>query len=207
MAEDLGSHVAKKTEEQSGSVLLTYFQGDISSMVDEHFTRALSKATKPKEERFKNKRNQKSALTNDSGQWGAQSQTGFQSMLFSERLHPGMSSNPQSNPHMSLNRPPNSALLWSGGSRQDMSLGLPPMVYPSAVSTNGLMMSEQQYTNSLLNLVHNDRPDLGSVVVGSSKQDLISGWTKYPGFANQMSSDVSLDSGVQVIEKKNFYWY
>lgn len=66
MAEDLGSHVAEKTEEQSGSVLLTYFQGDISSMVDEHFTRALSKARKPKEERSKNKQNQKSALTSNS---------------------------------------------------------------------------------------------------------------------------------------------
>lgn len=64
--EDLRTRVAEKTEEQSGSVLLTYFQGDISSMVDEHFTRALSKATKPKGERSKNKRNRKSAQTSNS---------------------------------------------------------------------------------------------------------------------------------------------
>lgn len=49
MEEDLMNPVAKKTKEESGSVLLTYFQGDINSMVDEHFSRALSQAVKPKE--------------------------------------------------------------------------------------------------------------------------------------------------------------
>lgn len=205
--EDLRNQVAEKTEEQSGSVLLTYFQGDISSMVDEHFTRALSKATKPKGERSKNKRNWKSAQTNGSDRWEAQSQTAFQSMFSPECLQRETSSNPQSSPRVSLNNPPNSALIWPGVSRQDIGLALPPMVYPSSVSTEGVMVAEHQYTNSLLNLLHNDQPDLGSVMVAPSKQDQISGWTKYPGFRNQINTDISLDSGVQVIEKKNLYWY
>lgn len=43
-----GSPVAGKAEEHSGSLLLTYFQGDINSMVDAHFSRALENITKPK---------------------------------------------------------------------------------------------------------------------------------------------------------------
>lgn len=62
MEEDLGSPVAK-IKEESGSVLLTYFQGDINSMVDEHFSRALGKATKPKGECSTIKRNHRSAQT------------------------------------------------------------------------------------------------------------------------------------------------
>ncbi|XP_056626158.1 transcription cofactor vestigial-like protein 1 isoform X1 [Triplophysa dalaica] len=203
--EDLRNQVAEKTEEQSGSVLLTYFQGDISSMVDEHFTRALSKATKPKGEPSKNKRNRKAAQTN-SDQWESHSQTSFQSMYSPERLQRGTSSNPQSSPHGSLNHPPNNALIWPGG-RQDIGLALPPMHHPSVVSTEGLKVAEHKYNNSLLNLLHNDQPDIGSVMVSQSKQELISGWTKYPVFSNQMNTDSSFDSGVQVIEKKNLYWY
>ncbi|KAA0709369.1 hypothetical protein E1301_Tti004206 [Triplophysa tibetana] len=205
--EDLRNQVAEKTEEQSGSVLLTYFQGDISSMVDEHFTRALSKATKPKAGPSKNKQNRKSAQTNDSDQWESHSQTTFQSMYSTERLQRGTSSNPQSSPYGSLNHPPNNTLIWHGGSRQDIGLALPPMHHPSAVSTEGLKVAEHKYNNSLLNLLHNDQPEIGSVMVAPSKQELIPGWTKYPGFTNQMNTDISFDSGVQVIEKKNLYWY
>ncbi|XP_056098336.1 transcription cofactor vestigial-like protein 1 [Rhinichthys klamathensis goyatoka] len=208
MEEDLGSPVAK-IKEESGSVLLTYFQGDINSMVDEHFSRALSKATKPKGEHSKMKRNLRSAQTNELGsnQWEAQSQTRFQPMFPPEHLRLRTSSESQSNHHMPPNLPANNAVLWSGDSRQGMSLALPPMMYPSAVSSDGLMVAEQQYSNSLLNLLHNDRPDMSTVMGPSSKQELMSGWTKYPGFGGQMACDLNLNSGVQVIEKKDLYWY
>lgn len=38
-----------KTEWNSRCVLFTYFQGDISSVVDEHFSRALSNIKNPQE--------------------------------------------------------------------------------------------------------------------------------------------------------------
>lgn len=38
-----------KTEWGSQSVVFTYFQGDINSMVDEHFSRALSNAKNPQD--------------------------------------------------------------------------------------------------------------------------------------------------------------
>ncbi|KAG1929221.1 transcription cofactor vestigial-like protein [Pimephales promelas] len=196
MEEDLGCPVAK-IKEESGSVLLTYFQGDINSMVDEHFSRALSKATKPEGEHSKTKRNRRSAQTNELGssQWEAQSQTRFQSMFPSEHLRLRTSSESQSNHHLPLNLPANNAVLWSGDSRQGMSLALPPMMYPPAVSSDGLMAAEQQYSNSLLNLLHNDRPDMSTVMGPSSKQERMSGWAKYPGFGDQMACDINLNSG------------
>ncbi|XP_067312690.1 transcription cofactor vestigial-like protein 1 [Pseudorasbora parva] len=205
MEEALGSPVAK-IKEESGSVLLTYFQGDINSMVDEHFSRALSKATKPKGEHSKIKRNCRSAQTNGlaSNQWEAQSQTRFQPMFPPEHLRLGTSSESQSNHHMSTNFPANSAVLWSGDSRPGMSLALPPVMYPSA---DGLRVAEQQYSNSLLNLLHDDHPHTSAVMAHSSKQELMSGWTKYPGFGNQMTCDINLNAGVSVIEKKDLYWY
>lgn len=54
-----GSPVAGKAEEQSGSLLLTYFQGDINSMVDAHFSRALENITKPKGDITKSKKPRK----------------------------------------------------------------------------------------------------------------------------------------------------
>ncbi|XP_043113877.1 transcription cofactor vestigial-like protein 1 [Puntigrus tetrazona] len=204
MEEDLGHLVAKKTKEESGSVLFTYFQGDINSMVDEHFSRALSQASKPKEERSKIIRNHKVAQTNGlSNQW--ESQTRFQPLFPPEHLRQGTSSESQSNSHMPPNHPPNSAILWSGDSRQGLSVVLPPVMYPSAASSDGLMVAEHQYSNSLLNFLHNDNPDLGTVV-RPSKQDFTPRWARYPGLGNQMT-DMNLNSGVQVIEKKDLFWY
>lgn len=40
--------MAVKVEQHSQCVILTYFHGDINSMVDAHFTRALSKVCKAK---------------------------------------------------------------------------------------------------------------------------------------------------------------
>ncbi|XP_058654300.1 transcription cofactor vestigial-like protein 1 isoform X2 [Onychostoma macrolepis] len=201
MEEGLGHPVAKKTKEESGSVLLTYFQGDISSMVDEHFSRALSQANKPREECSKIKRNH-----GLSSQWEAESQTRFQPLFPPEHLRQGTSSESHSNQQMPSNHPANSAILWSGDSRQGLSVILPPMMYPSAASSDGLMVAEHRYSNSLLNFLHNDHSDLGTVVLPSSKQDLTPGWTKYPGFGNQMT-DMNLNSGVQVVEKKDRFWY
>lgn len=44
-----------KTEWGSQSVVFTYFQGDINSMVDEHFSRALSNAKNPQDLSTKHK--------------------------------------------------------------------------------------------------------------------------------------------------------
>ncbi|XP_017328817.1 transcription cofactor vestigial-like protein 1 isoform X2 [Ictalurus punctatus] len=188
MAHQPGSPVVGKTEEQSGSLLLTYFQGDINSMVDAHFSRALENINKPKRDITKNKKPRKSVKSASSGQ-----------------IELGSHEELLTNPRLPLNTPDSSS-AWHGGPRQGTSLVLPPMVYPSAVSAEGLMVADHQY-NSLLNLLHSDRPELGSVMVSSSKQELIPGWTRHPGFGDQMTPDHSLDSGVPMMEKKDLYWY
>ena len=48
MEDRTDSPIAVKVEEHSRCVILTYFQGDINSMVDAHFNRALSKVCKAK---------------------------------------------------------------------------------------------------------------------------------------------------------------
>ncbi len=128
-----------------------------------------------------------------SSQWEAESQTRFQPLFPPEHLRQRTSSESQSNQQMLPNPPANSAIVWSGGSRQGWSFVLPPRMHPSAVSSDGLMAAEHQYSNSLLNFLHNDHPDLGTVLP-SSKQDLTPGWTKYPGFGNQMT-DTNLNCG------------
>uniref|UniRef100_A0A3Q1J1L8 Uncharacterized protein n=1 Tax=Anabas testudineus TaxID=64144 RepID=A0A3Q1J1L8_ANATE len=52
--------ISVKVEEHSQYVVLTYFQGDISSMVDAHFTRALNKDYKTKAPAAKTKKIRKS---------------------------------------------------------------------------------------------------------------------------------------------------
>ncbi|XP_046705831.1 transcription cofactor vestigial-like protein 1 isoform X2 [Silurus meridionalis] len=184
-----GSPVAGKAEERSGSLLLTYFQGDINSMVDAHFSRALENITKPKGDITKNKKPRKSFKPDSSG-----------------RVEFGRHEGLQTNPRLPLNTPVESSSVWLGGPRQATSLVLPPMVYPSAASAEGLAVADHQY-NSLLSLLHSERPDLGSVMVSSSKQELMQGWARHPGYGEQMTPDHSLDSGVPMMEKKDLYWY
>uniref|UniRef100_A0A3Q3FI81 Uncharacterized protein n=1 Tax=Labrus bergylta TaxID=56723 RepID=A0A3Q3FI81_9LABR len=50
------TQMAVKVEKHSQYVILTYFQGDINSMVDAHFTRALSKVYKSKAQAAKTKK-------------------------------------------------------------------------------------------------------------------------------------------------------
>ena len=54
------SPMAVKVEEHSRGVILTYFQGDINSMVDAHFSRALSRGCKAKAPAAKTKKMRRS---------------------------------------------------------------------------------------------------------------------------------------------------
>lgn len=209
MEREAESPVAGKAEEQSGSLLYTYFQGDINSMVDEHFSRALSKATKPKAELIKIKKTRKTVKTEQPGSsnWDMQSPPHFGHAYAPGRIHFARREEPQTNPHLPPIPPAESSTIWPSGPPGSASLVLPPMVYPSAASAKGLVLPDQQYSSSsLLNLLH-DRPDLGTVMVSPSKQEFIQGWPRHPGFEDQMTPHHSLDSGMQMIDKKDLYWY
>lgn len=115
----------------------------------------------------------------------------------SGRIELSRHENLPTNPHLPLNTPAESSSVWLGGPRQGTSLVLPPILYPSAASAEGSVVGDHQY-NSLLNLLHSDRPDLGSVTLAPSKQDLMQGWARRPGFGDQMTPDNGLDSGIGI---------
>lgn len=56
MEEKADDPIAVKVEEHSQCVILTYFQGDIGSMVDAHFSRALSKVCRAKAQALRTKK-------------------------------------------------------------------------------------------------------------------------------------------------------
>ncbi|KAJ8347919.1 hypothetical protein SKAU_G00265080 [Synaphobranchus kaupii] len=214
MEEKPGSPVAVRAEEQSQSILFTYFQGDINSVVDEHFSRALNKANKPKDLSTKNKSSRRSpkteGLTPAPAQWvfpgSAWSETDFPSsssgriqLSATEDLHSpqGVITSPSSQP------PP----LWPFGPRPSTSFGLSGMVYPQPVPAEGPSGSERPYTSSFLNLLHSDRPVGGATMSSASKPELTQAWSPSSGFREPLGPGISLD-GIQVPEKKkDLYWY
>lgn len=60
------SPIAVSVEEHSNFVILTYFQGDINSMVDAHFNRALKKDYSAKESAIKTKKHSKTIKLGES---------------------------------------------------------------------------------------------------------------------------------------------
>ncbi|KAI1903093.1 hypothetical protein AGOR_G00023660 [Albula goreensis] len=228
MEEKPGSPVTLKGEEQSQSVLFTYFQGDINSVVDEHFSRALNKATKPKDLSTKSKGNrrnpkagEKPPLRLTSPFQGAPGQTNnheeepspapgqwiFSAPSWPDPAFPSSSSGIQlstvEDPHPSQGviTSPNSqpSSLWSFGPRQS-SFGL-PAIYPQPMSAEGPVGSDRQFANSFLNLLHSDRPVGGSAMGSPSKQELTPPWSPASGFREPLGPGISLE-GVQMPEKK-----
>lgn len=129
--------------------------------------------------------------------WDMQSHLCYERTDSSGQLELGRPENLPTNPRLPLNAPAESCSVWLSDPRQGTSLVLPPMLYPSPASAEGLLVADHQY-NSLLNLLHSDRPDLGSVMLASSKQELMPGWTRHPGFGDQMTPDNGLDPGIGI---------
>nr|XP_046180735.1 transcription cofactor vestigial-like protein 2 [Oncorhynchus gorbuscha]XP_046180736.1 transcription cofactor vestigial-like protein 2 [Oncorhynchus gorbuscha] len=196
-----------KTEVQSDRVIFTYFQGDIGSMVDQHFTRALGKVGKNKAPSGKGKKSRKAVKSESdltSCRWGVStpswSEGHFAPVSGSLQLSNTKESSSSHPP--ALDSPDESPSPWAFASRQHGGLGLPAMAYPHAMSPEGLGVTGQHYTNSLLNLLHSDRSEVAADMVSGSKPELFPSWTGHPVFREPMNPD----SGI-VLEKKDLYWY
>lgn len=224
MEEKPGSPAAVRAEEQSQSVLFTYFQGDINSVVDEHFSRALNKANKPKDLSTKNKSSRRSpkaealapaaasasALGPAPGQWvfpaPGWSEPDFPSgspgriqLSGADDLHSpqGVITSPNGQP----------SPLWPFSPRPGTGFGIPGMVYSQPVSAEGPAGSERQYTSSFLNLLQSDRPVAGAAMGSASKPELAQAWSPSTGFREPLGPGIGLD-GIQGPEKKkDLYWY
>ncbi|KAG7266789.1 hypothetical protein CRUP_028111 [Coryphaenoides rupestris] len=211
MADVAGSPISVKVEETSQSVILTYFQGDIGSMVDAHFSRALSRADRAKPQLAKPKRNRKSLKSEDSNscQWMATSSSSYPEAQFlsPKEEHGGL-------PFSPVDESPSG---WPPFPvRQAGGLALPAMPY--SLTADGLSLTGHQYANSLLNLLHSDRNDPGmgpgmgpsmGPVMGpgmglGSKPELLPSWTAPGAFRDSL--DPSFDHG-RSVDKKDLYWY
>ncbi|XP_029368671.1 transcription cofactor vestigial-like protein 1 [Echeneis naucrates] len=197
MEDGAESQRAVKVEEYSRCVILTYFQGDANSMVDAHFNRALSKGCKAKAPGAKIKKLHKTIKSeNDSPCQGAGTDfyTESQASPVAGRL---LNFSPADNTHI-----PGS---WSSlTARSGEGSVLPPIAY--SLSPEGLSLTGQQYTTSLLNLLHNDRGDIGPSTASTSKPELLPSWTVPQGFRESVDPTVGFEHE-RHLEKKDLYWY
>ncbi|XP_071374310.1 transcription cofactor vestigial-like protein 3 [Centroberyx affinis] len=204
MADSTGSPIAVKVEEHSHSVILTYFQGDIGSMVDAHFTRALSKACKAKAPALKSKKSRKSVKLEESNpcQWSAAASSSYSEVQpIAERLQLSGSKEP----HCTFSPADDSPSSWhSFPTRQTGGPGLPPIAY--SLSHEGLGLTGQQYATSLLNLLHSDRTEMGPGMASGSKPELLPSWTAPQGFRDPVDPAVGFEPA-RGLDKKDLYWY
>ncbi|CAJ1058842.1 transcription cofactor vestigial-like protein 1 [Xyrichtys novacula] len=182
--------MAVKVEKHSQYVILTYFQGDINSMVDAHFSRALSKVCQAKAPAEKPRKKSKTIKTEDSSPCQGSSVDPC-----SESLQP-----PVGGRLMTFN-PTGNSPDWHSFTRAGEGPGL-----PYTLSQEGLSLTGQQYATSLLNLLHNDRGDLGPTMASSSKPEMLPSWTVPQGFRESVDPALGYETG-RHLEKKDLYWY
>ncbi|XP_016093356.1 transcription cofactor vestigial-like protein 1 [Sinocyclocheilus grahami] len=203
------NRVLKRSEDcKNPPQLFTYYQGDINTAVDEHFFRALNKATTPKDLSTKAKdssRTPKSDVPSSSSSWASSGLT------WTKSTHPSGSSKLTQLTSMEPTPPSqgvivnpsvlssSSSSLWPCPSRQGTAFELPQILYQQP-------MAAESSANSYLNLLQMDRPTGGIMISPFSKSDTRPEW--HSGTAFKDGSRIGLDSGVPASEiPKDLYWY
>lgn len=195
MEDRTDSPIAVKVEEHTQYVILTYFQGDINSMVDAHFTRALSKVCKAKSPAGKTKKIHKSIKLEDTS-----SCQGSAADSYSESQVP-----PAAGRLLAFSSADDSPGSWhSFTARMGEGPGMPSITY--SLPPDGLSLTGQQYATSLLNLLHSDRGEIGPSMASSSKPELLPSWTGPQGFRESVDPAVGFEPGRRM-DKKDLYWY
>lgn len=194
MEDRTDSSLAVKVEEHSRCVILTYFQGDINSMVDAHFNRALSKVCKAKAPGGKTKKIRKTIKLEDNSPQGRPAD------CFSDSQGP-----PAAGRLLNFSSAEDTPGSWSSfTTRAGEGPGLPSNA--DSLSPEGLSLTGQQYATSLLNLLHVDQGQMGPSMASSSKPDLHPSWTMPQGFRDPGDPAVGFEHGRR-LEKKDLYWY
>ncbi|XP_054648825.1 transcription cofactor vestigial-like protein 1 [Dunckerocampus dactyliophorus] len=184
------SPVAVKVEGHSRCIILRYFRGDIGSMVDAHFSRALSRVCKANTPAGKAKKIRKTIKLEESGSCQAN----------------GTEPLPASGCHVAFKAMDDPCRPWPSfitRTREEAS-GLPSAAY--SMSPEDLSLTGQQYASSLLNLLHSDRSEMGPGMASSSKTELVPSWMVHQGFRDSVEPAVGFESG-QRVDKKDLYWY
>lgn len=204
------SPIAVKVEEHTQYVILTYFQGDISSMVDAHFTRALGKVCKANAPSAKTKKIRKTiklgkhtkSTWHDLPDYKKQQLVSFILTEWLLSLSPAEDASPcqgsavasytdsQVPPpagHLTFSSADIGRSSWhSPSARLGEGPGLPSIAY--SLPPQGLSLTGQQYATSLLNLLHSDRGEMGPSMPSSSKPELLPGWSVPQGFIEPTDS-------------------
>ncbi|XP_016348975.1 transcription cofactor vestigial-like protein 1 [Sinocyclocheilus anshuiensis] len=209
----MADRVLKHSEEcKDPPQLFTYYQGDINAAVDEHFFRALNKATTPKDLSTKAKDSNRIPKSDvPSSSWASSGLT------WSKSTHSSGSSNlaqlitmkppPPSqgdivNPSVlspSSSSSSSSSSLWPCPPRQGTAFELPQILYQQP-------MAAESSASSYLDLLQMDRPTGGIMISPFSKSETRPEWNSGTTFKD--GSRIGLDSGVPVSEiSKDLYWY
>lgn len=195
MEERTDSPIAVKVEEHSNFVILTYFQGDINSMVDAHFNRALKKDYNPKES---------AAKTNKFSKAIKLEKTVGTCQTSAIDSYPDSQASPMSERLLTITTANNTRSSWpTFPTRTGEGPGLPTISY--SLSPDGLSLTGQQYASSLLNLLQSDRGEMGPIA-SSSKSELLPSWTIPQGFRESVDPAAAFEPG-RHLEKKDLYWY
>ncbi|XP_062393223.1 transcription cofactor vestigial-like protein 1 [Sardina pilchardus] len=210
-----GESVAEASERKAPQrVLFTYYQGDINSVVDEHFSRALKKASLPKDLSTKassprdphvsKPRSRTKGIKTEpqtSPTWNLSSPDWSKSP-FPSSSGPGLAQfssaeSPVASQGVIMGPGGLSSSVWSYPTRPGAGFDL-PMLYPPAGPT-------ESSSGSFLSMLHMDRP-AGGVVMAPKVES--PDWDSPSAFRDSVGNRISLDSGVQVPEKtKDLYWY
>ncbi|XP_061899338.1 uncharacterized protein LOC133647682 isoform X1 [Entelurus aequoreus] len=184
MDEDgMDSPVAVKVEGHSRSIILRYFRGDIGSMVDAHFHRALNKVSRANAPVGRAKKIRKTIKLEDSSHCQAN----------------GAMPLPVPGRHVAFNPVDDPSRPWPSflaRTREEAS-GLPSAAAYS-MSPEDLSLTGQQYATSLLNLLHSDRSEMGPGVASGSKTELVPSWMVPQGFRDSVDPAVGFESGKQL---------
>ncbi|MEQ2161427.1 hypothetical protein GOODEAATRI_009518 [Goodea atripinnis] len=170
--------MAVKVEGNSHRVILTYFEGDINSMVDKHFSRALSKISKANEPTARSKKIRKTVKMGKHGSV---------SVPYSESQVP-----PVMGHILALGSAEETPGSWNGfRSREGPALS----TIMCSLSPDGLSLTGQQYSTSLLNLLHGDRAEVGASIASSSKPEPLPSWAVPPGFRESVDPSLGFEPG------------
>ncbi|XP_076874419.1 uncharacterized protein LOC143524896 isoform X2 [Brachyhypopomus gauderio] len=180
--------------ESSQSIIFTYYNGDINTVVDEHFFRALNKTSMPKDLSTKTRELQRPSKS-DVATPASWSPSWSKSLPSSSASVLGQgSSNEEAVQNQGVIMGPATLPTghWAYSTRQGSSYDVPPLLYRQP----GI---PQNSPSSFLHLLHTDRSTGGAMVAHSSKPDLEPEWG---------SGSAYTDTGVQMPEKsKDLYWY
>ncbi|XP_077098738.1 uncharacterized protein LOC143749920 [Siphateles boraxobius] len=190
--------------------LFTYYQGDINTAVDEHFFRALNKATIPKDLSTKVKESNRTSKSDAPLSSSSASPWAFPGLTWSKSPHSSglskltqltsMEATPQSQ-GVIVNPSGLSSSHWPCPPRQSTAFELPQILYQPAVSAEGS-------GSSYLNLLQMDRPTGGIMISPYSKSETRPEWNSGTAFKDVSGSRIGLDSGVPVSEiNKDLYWF